>query len=187
MGRRKLTGAADKYFEQRTVKSDDSVCGTTIEYVCQCCHSEPFLGLTGTKKVAHLLGVPGEGVHKCSQQKLKIPRDDFEVLASSTKSARAWRDRGAGQDHPLLKRPRPDGSQPQDSAGTSVTLGKCDDQQRLIVVHWQVPVAVDLHEISRISMNHWLCRSVSNSIGSWQKQFSIKGTVRTGCSRRIRI
>jgi hypothetical protein len=101
MGRKKSTAIADKYFEEERIQSS-SISGFTIRYTCKCCHSEPFLGLNGTKKVAHLLGVPGSGVQKCQQSKVRISKDEFESLADSTKSAREWKLRGAGGSHPHL-------------------------------------------------------------------------------------
>ena len=102
MGRRKTTAIADKFFEEKKVPSEDAASGLATQYTCLCCHAEPFLGLTGTKKVAHLLGMPGAGVVKCTQGKMKISKDDFEALAASTKGAREWKQRGAGGSHPYL-------------------------------------------------------------------------------------
>jgi len=102
MGRVKSTAVADKYFEEEKIASADAKSGITIRYTCKCCHSEPFLGLTGTKKIAHLVGVPGCGIQKCAQSKIKIGMDEFRGLAKSTKCAREWLERGAGSDHPLL-------------------------------------------------------------------------------------
>jgi hypothetical protein len=105
MGRKKSTVLADKYFEEERIESAGSGTGFTTRFTCKCCHSEPFLGLNGTKKVAHLLGVPGAGVQRCQQSKIKISKDEFESMADSTKSAREWKLRGAGGSHPLLATP----------------------------------------------------------------------------------
>ena len=102
MGRRKTTGIADRFFEEKKVPSQDAASGFTTQSTCQCCHAEPFLGLTGSKKVAHLLGMSGAGVVKCTQAKMKLSKDDFEALAASTKAAREWKQRGAGGSHPYL-------------------------------------------------------------------------------------
>ena len=102
MGRKKTTSVAEKYFEETKLASTTTASGFTVSSRCKCCHADPFLGLNGTKKVAHLLGISGAGVSACRQSRIKIPKDDFEALASSTKSAREWRERGAGGSHPLL-------------------------------------------------------------------------------------
>lgn len=101
MGRRPTTTIADKYFEDTIVPCGNKA-GQTTESSCKCCHAAPFRAITGTKKVAHLLGVPGQGITACSHSKITLPQEEIVILASSTKSAKEWKDRGAGGSHPAL-------------------------------------------------------------------------------------
>ena len=112
MGRKKTTAAAEKYFDIKRILADNKA-GFTNEYDCLCCSAEPWLGLSGPKQVAHLLGIKGQGIAACSQSSMKLSKDEINILAGSTEASRQWRDRGLGQSHPALSR------SPTQSGGSS--------------------------------------------------------------------
>ena len=92
---------ADKYFDDIKVPCENKA-GTTTETQCKCCHAPPFRAITGTKKVAHLLGIQNQGISACTHSLIELSRDEMQALAAATKSAKEWSLRGAGSSHPAL-------------------------------------------------------------------------------------
>jgi len=65
MGRRATTAQVDKYFTDRSLVAA-SKSGFVIESSCKCCDAPPFFALTSTRKVAHICGIPSQGIAPCS-------------------------------------------------------------------------------------------------------------------------
>ena len=105
MGRRSTTTTADKYFEDTQVPCGNKA-GVTTESKCKCCHAPAFRAINGTKKVAHLLGIQGQGIVACSHSLIELPREEIQALAASTKAAKEWVSRGADGAHPMLNQLR---------------------------------------------------------------------------------
>jgi hypothetical protein len=103
MGRKPTTLAADKYFDEKKVPCE-SRDGITTESTCKCCSAPGFRAITGTKKVAHLLGIGNQGITACSHSLIRIGDEDMLALADSTKSGKDWKERGAGKSHPLFNK-----------------------------------------------------------------------------------
>jgi hypothetical protein len=119
MGRKATTTLADKYFDQRQVPCENRD-GLTTESTCNCCSAPGFRAITGTKRVAHLLGIPNQGIAPCSHSLIRLSDDEILALADSTKAGKEWKERGAGKSHPLFsKRPS---SQPQGARADLIVL-----------------------------------------------------------------
>ena len=102
MGRRALTAPVDKYFDDRSLVAA-SKSGLITESSCKCCDAPPFMALTSTRKVAHICGIPGQGILACSHSVIKLTAAQVGDVASTTKSGREWLERGAGGPSPHLE------------------------------------------------------------------------------------
>jgi hypothetical protein len=101
MGRRATTAQVDKYFTDRSLVAA-SKSGLVIESSCKCCDAPPFLALTSTRKVAHICGIPSQGIAPCSHSLIKLTTEEVGVVACTTKSGREWLERGAGGPSPNI-------------------------------------------------------------------------------------
>jgi len=102
MGRRTTTSPVEKYFEDRSLVAA-SKSGLVTESSCKCCDAPPFMALTSTRKVAHICGIPGQGILPCSHSVIKLTAEQVGDVASTTKSGREWLERGAGGPSPHLE------------------------------------------------------------------------------------
>lgn len=99
-GKRKLSSLA-QYFVDETVLSATSKSGFVVESTCVCC-DETWPAMSGSRKVAHLCHIPGQGVGKCSYDKRSLSGSEIQELAGLTKSGKAWLSRGGGGPSPHL-------------------------------------------------------------------------------------
>ncbi len=104
MGRRVTTAAVDKYYDDRTVPAATKT-GTVVESTCKCCDAPPFLGMTSTRKVAHICGIGGQGIAACNRSIIKPNEEQIRDVASTTKSGKEWLARGAGGPPPMSSCP----------------------------------------------------------------------------------
>jgi len=73
-----------------------------VQVTCKCCDAPPFLALTSTRKVAHICGIPSQGIAPCSHSLIKLTTEEVGVVACTTKSGREWLERGAGGPSPNI-------------------------------------------------------------------------------------
>lgn len=99
-GKRKLDAVA-RYFADETVVSDTSKSGFVIQSTCSCCE-ETWPAMSGSRKVAHLCHIPGQGVGKCPYTQQTLTDSEIKALAESTKAGKQWLARGAGGPSPQL-------------------------------------------------------------------------------------
>ena len=99
MPRRTTTAAVDKYFEDRNVPAATKA-GSVVESTCKCCDAPPFLGMTSTRKVAHICGIAGQGIATCSHSKIALSKEQILDVAVTTKSGKDWVQRGASGPSP---------------------------------------------------------------------------------------